>query len=98
MQPPAANPRASGYHRAMRGWPRLIVASVIALAASACTKRNPAVCCSTAPECEEIGFDDITPCDGLKVCIEGSCESPTCTTSAECAAPAPYCVNQICTA
>jgi hypothetical protein len=56
------------------------------------------VCCSSAPECAEIGFDDITPCEDLRVCVNSMCVNPQCTTSAECSAPTPYCVGQICAA
>jgi hypothetical protein len=70
---------------------------VVALAmATACTRHNPAVCCTTPAECEELGVDDVRPCEGFKVCIDGNCVSPTCSSSAECSDPTPYCVNQVC--
>jgi hypothetical protein len=78
----------------MRG---LVVVAVV-LSGAGCTKRNPDVCCSSAPECAEIGFDDITPCEDLRVCVNSMCVDPQCSTSAECSAPTPYCVGQICAA
>jgi len=77
---------------------RLAVVVIVVSGAAACTKRNPDVCCSSAPECAEIGFDDITPCEDLRVCVNSMCVDPQCTTSAECSAPTPYCVGQICAA
>ena len=78
----------------MRGFWTLVM---VVLAACG-TRRNPDACCSNAVECEEIGFDEITPCLDLRVCVDGFCVAPTCTTSADCADPTPYCVNQLCAA
>jgi hypothetical protein len=79
-------------------WFPVLVAVVSVLSLTGCTKKNPAVCCTTAVQCDEYGFDELTPCQGFEVCVDGECESPTCTTSADCAAPSPYCVNTVCTA
>jgi hypothetical protein len=76
----------------------VLVAVVSVLALTGCTKKNPAVCCTTAVQCDEYGFDELTPCQGFEVCIDGECEPPTCTTSADCAESSPYCVNTVCTA
>lgn len=76
----------------------LVVVAVVLAVGVGCTKRNPDVCCSSAPECAEIGFDDITPCEDLRVCVNSMCVDPQCTTSAECSDPTPYCVGQICAA
>lgn len=75
-----------------------VVVVMLGAVAGGCTKRNPDVCCSSAPECAEIGFDDITPCEDLRVCVNSMCVNPQCTTSAECSDPTPYCVGQICAA
>src|SRR5688572_992782 len=74
------------------------IAVVSALALSGCTKKNPAVCCTTAVQCDDYGFDELTPCGGFEVCVDGLCEAPTCTTSSDCAEPSPYCVNTVCSA
>lgn len=90
--------RAYGMYHGMMGRWSWLAGLFLLLFDGSCYKRNPAVCCSTPPECEEIGFDDITPCDGLLVCLDGACVAPQCTSSTECSAPTPYCVNQVCTA
>lgn len=78
---------------------RALVVLVIGVLAAACGERNPNACCNNAVECAEVGFDEITPCLGVQVCIEGHCVDPTCTSSAECTDPAtPYCVGTTCVA
>jgi hypothetical protein len=64
-----------------------------------CSKRNPNACCLTAAECADVGFDEITPCLGVEVCIDGTCEEPNCTTSVDCTDPSqPFCVANTCVA
>jgi hypothetical protein len=77
---------------------RALVLFAVALLGLGCEEvRNPEVCCSNAVECDQFGFDEITPCDGFLVCVGGSCESPTCTTSSDCTSPnTPYCVDTVC--
>jgi hypothetical protein len=78
---------------------RALVVLVIGVVAAACGERNPNACCNNAVECAEVGFDEVTPCLGVQVCIEGHCVDPTCTTSAECTDPGtPYCVGTTCVA
>jgi hypothetical protein len=75
----------------------VLVVSVVGVAGCA-TKRNPNACCTNAVECAEVGFEEITPCLGVEVCVEGTCEAPTCTTSVDCPDPAaPFCVGNLCT-
>jgi hypothetical protein len=79
---------------------RALVLFAVALLGLGCEEvRNPEVCCSNAVECDQFGFDEITPCEGFLVCVGGSCESPTCTRSSDCTNPnAPYCVDTVCVA
>lgn len=77
---------------------KAFLVAVLVVVLASCTKKNPAVCCTTAVQCDEYGFDELTPCQGFEVCVDGLCEAPTCTTSSDCAEPSPYCVNTVCSA
>jgi hypothetical protein len=62
-----------------------------------CTKHNPASCCSTPAQCQMFGLGGITGCNSGQVCdLTGTCVAPQCTTSAQCMAPDPVCIDQVC--
>ena len=62
----------------------------------ACTKHNPASCCSSPVQCSNFGLDSITPCEGLDVCDStGTCVAPTCMTGSDCPS-GDVCVNEQC--
>ncbi|HET9619921.1 MAG TPA: choice-of-anchor Q domain-containing protein [Kofleriaceae bacterium] len=66
--------------------------------ATACTKRNPDLCCTTDAECDAIGFSSHAPCD-LGVCVKNECTtaSNTCDDDSDCAAGT-FCVAGSCAA
>lgn len=41
---------------------------------SGCTRSNPAVCCETVEQCQDIGVSDFRPCSDGLVCIRNECE------------------------
>lgn len=57
-----------------------------------CTKRNPAVCCTSATDCAAQGLPEGTSCaDGL-TCVRNQCEAPVgCEADSDCADPTPLC-------
>ncbi|HET9619922.1 MAG TPA: choice-of-anchor Q domain-containing protein [Kofleriaceae bacterium] len=72
----------------------ILVAGLI----TACTKRNPDLCCTTDAECSAIGFSSHAPCD-LGVCVKNECTTApnTCDDDSDCAAGT-FCVAGSCTA
>ncbi|MGN6107206.1 MAG: choice-of-anchor Q domain-containing protein [Kofleriaceae bacterium] len=73
----------------------LLVAAVLA----GCTKRNPAVCCVTADNCDALGLPLPSPCDNGLACDGVNCIEPTCSRPSDCVDPTlPYCVDGICVA
>lgn len=67
------------------------VLSVDALVA-ACTKPNPAVCCTTAADCEAKGLPLGKTCELGLVCVNNACTAPTtCQAMSDCEAPTPLC-------
>lgn len=69
-----------------------------ALAATACTKHNPASCCTSPLQCAAVGLNEMHECQGIEVCdSDGTCVPPECVTSADCKDSAmPLCSNQVC--
>lgn len=50
-----------------------------------CTKRNPAVCCTTEEDCERSGLPTPTTCEDALVCLANSCQPPpTCQADSDC--------------
>lgn len=68
------------------------VALLVVLLAVGCTKRNPAVCCTTAEDCAAKGLPEGTNCaDGLR-CVQNECEAPqSCQAASDCEPPTPMC-------
>lgn len=68
------------------------VALLAVLLAVGCTKRNPAVCCTTAEDCAAKGLPEGTNCaDGLR-CVQNECEAPqSCQAASDCEPPTPMC-------
>lgn len=67
----------------------------------ACTKANPAVCCTSAADCSSIGVsDDARTCSVGLVCMDHACtvppDGPTaqCTVDKDCPAASPHCDGQ----
>ncbi len=66
---------------------------VLALSLIACTKKNPDLCCIDEADCANVGLTEVQGCgDGL-LCRGNQCIAEVCSSSAECDADAPYCVN-----
>lgn len=64
----------------------------------ACSKHNPASCCTTQAQCQMFGLDHLYGCSGDQVCSSaGSCEEPECQTGSDCPTTAPFCANRLCT-
>src|SRR3569833_4170264 len=78
----------------------LLAPIVCALATTACTKHNPASCCTSPLQCASVGLNEMHECQGIDVCnSDGTCVPPECVTSADCKDPSmPLCSNQVCVA
>ena len=63
---------------------------VLSVAASGCTKPNPAVCCLDQADCSEVGISEVRNCAPGLACVEHQCEVPTCSMTG-CEATAPVC-------
>lgn len=68
----------------------------IAVVASACTQKNPNLCCTTQADCDSVGIALGTGCSDGLVCRGNQCIAETCSTSTDCDAAAPFCVAQKC--
>jgi hypothetical protein len=78
---------------AMALYLRIIVALVV-LVATACTKPNPVVCCTSAADCSSLGLNEPNrACQDGFVCVEHECEIATgpCLVDDQCAEPTPFC-------
>lgn len=63
---------------------RWLILVVLALG-SACTKRNPAACCTTDADCEAKGLPAGSECEAGYTCIRNTCIAPTsCEASSDC--------------
>lgn len=64
---------------------------------SACTEKNPNLCCNDQASCDAMGISIDSKCaDGL-ICRGNSCVAETCTTSDSCEGGAPFCAaNGLC--
>ena len=82
----------------MRTTSLVAISTFVMVVAAACTRHNPASCCSTQQQCDAFGLAEVTGCENGQVCtVAGSCIDPQCTTSAQCTGlDASVCVNQIC--
>lgn len=80
-------------HAHGRAWlvPFLVVCSV----ATACTKRNPRVCCETDAECAAVGYDSPEICE-IGACVGNVCTEDGCDGNEDCPMPAPHCVAGAC--
>jgi uncharacterized membrane protein YgcG len=58
---------------------------------AACTKRNPAACCTTAEDCNEVGLPLGSNCEEGLSCVFGTCILATCTSDGDCPAEVPRC-------
>ena len=67
-----------------------LLVSGLAIAAVACTKPNPAVCCLDTADCNEVGISEPRSCNPGLACVDHRCEVPSCA-EAGCAAAAPVC-------
>lgn len=76
----------------MQGW-RVSVFLTLALSgvlAVSCTKRNPAVCCTTEADCAAVGLPLGSTCaEGS--CVENACVDQACQAESDCPSGAPYC-------
>lgn len=72
----------------------LLWLSLMCVAAAACSKRNPELCCVTPAECERAGFDSPAPCAGNEVCVDNACQVTGCDGDEDCARPLVCSANQ----
>ena len=86
----------------MSAMSRLLSVVVVMTATSACTRPNPAVCCSSAADCAVIGVEDQQrDCALSLVCADHECSVPPdgpkaeCTLDDECASPTPRCAPNL---
>jgi len=63
---------------------------ILLVAVTACTQKNPNLCCVDEADCTANGITNGATCtDGL-VCRGNQCIAESCTTAAECEAGLPY--------
>lgn len=78
---------------------RIVIMFVVAISMAACTKPNPNTCCVTQAQCEELGADELRPCETGQACRASTCVASECSTSVDCTSTdAPICVNNLCVA
>lgn len=62
-----------------------------------CTKPNPNTCCVTQAQCDELGADELRPCEAGQACRASNCVASECLTSSDCtSAQAPICLLNLC--
>ena len=79
-------------------WMRWAFVGLIALASSACTKPNPALCCTSQADCDSVGVkaSEKLCSDGL-ACVAHTCVlapdggNSQCVSNTDCSSPTPYC-------
>ena len=77
---------------------RLFAMLALVCSGGACTKTNPALCCTDDANCASLGISTDHMCtDGL-VCIADQCVAEACASSADCNAQLPFCSDQLCEA
>jgi hypothetical protein len=69
---------------------------VILLLLVGCTKPNPNRCCTGEADCMAVGLAVGSTCDEGLVCRGNQCIAQACSSSSECDAAAPYCVDERC--
>jgi len=63
----------------------------------ACTRPNPNTCCVTQAQCDELGADELRPCEAGQACRANSCVASECESSSECtSSDAPICILNLC--
>lgn len=72
------------------------LALIVALAASACTEKNPNLCCTDAADCAVNGLSEASTCGTGLICRGNQCIAELCTTAQDCDASAPYCESGSC--
>lgn len=74
-----------------------IVILIVLGALAACTRPNPNTCCVTQAQCDELGADELRPCEAGQACQASTCVASECDTSADCtSAAAPVCILNLC--
>lgn len=68
----------------------LLLASGLPLLAGGCTKRNPAVCCTTEADCDALGLPPGSGC-AEGVCVGNQCVDQSCQAESDCPSGAPFC-------
>jgi hypothetical protein len=61
-----------------------------------CTKPNPNRCCTDEADCMAVGLAVGSTCAVGLVCRGNQCIAQPCSSSSECDAAAPYCVDELC--
>jgi hypothetical protein len=73
--------------------------AALAAAPFACTKTNPALCCTDEANCTSLGISDDHMCSDGLVCLGNQCIAETCASSTDCNASQPFCnSSQLCEA
>ena len=75
----------------------LFVLTLISVAgASACTRHNPAACCTSVEDCNQVGLNQIGGCAADQVCNQGTCTAPECVASSDCSMSGDICSDGLC--
>jgi hypothetical protein len=77
--------------------PAMKLAWMLVVAAAACTRPNPAVCCLDQADCDEVGISEVRDCSAGLACVEHQCVVPSCAmTGCEVAAPVCNLTTDVC--
>lgn len=63
---------------------------------SGCTKTNPALCCTSAPDCAKAGLSQPKLCGNGLACDHNTCVQADCQSDADCPSAHPACVLGLC--
>src|SRR5690242_14609654 len=89
----------------MRAGRRLVGVALFAISVGAsCTRPNPALCCTSADDCNSVGVNaDEKPCDIGLACVSHTCVgapdggTSACLSDEDCRVPMPYCsMDHVC--
>lgn len=96
---PASNHRFVARPSMLRNASTLVSLGLLIGILSACTRRNPDVCCATDMECRRLGLTSEIPCE-LGVCVDNVCSSAEgmCDGDEDCGDGVDFCVEGRCAA
>lgn len=76
----------------------LFVLSILVAIQGGCSRPNPAVCCTSPADCEDVGLPVDRTCGNDKVCVDHGCQPAECQTDPECPGARPICQDRVCVA